>query len=89
MLSELLSMALSIEEDTVLVSMLPLRALVPMLGLNGQGEELVRAWLGCSSYGLPFSVLFGACLGWNVTFVRKGVSDELSWVSPDELSGLT
>ena len=39
--------------------------------------------------GLVFLVIFGACLGWNVAFVCKGLFDGLSWVEPDELSGLT
>lgn len=65
-----------------------LRALVPIRDLNGQGEESVRAWLGWSPHGLVSSMLFGAVLGWNVTFVRKCLSDGLSWVGPDELSGL-
>lgn len=81
-------MALGIEEESVLVSMLPLRALVSIPDLNGHGGELARAWLGWSSHGLVFSMLFGACLGWYVTFVRKGFSDGLSWVGPDEFSGL-
>lgn len=65
-----------------------LRALVPIFDMVGHGGELVRVWLGWSSYGLVFSMLFGACLGWNVAFLRKGFFDGLSWVGPDELSGL-
>lgn len=48
-----------------------------MLGLGG---SLAAWWSRC---------FFGAVWGWNVTFVRKGLSDGLSWVSPDELSCLT
>nr|DAQ23488.1 MAG TPA: hypothetical protein [Caudoviricetes sp.] len=66
-----------------------LRALVPVPGLNGQGGELVCAWLGWFSRRLAFSMLFVAVLGWNVAFVRKGLFDGLSWVDLDELSCLT
>ena len=83
------SMALSIGVDAVWVSMLPYGPWSRYPIWLGHGGELVRAWLGWSSHGLVFSMLFGACWGWNVAFVRKGLSDGLSWVSPDELSGLT
>ena len=82
-------MALSIEEESVLVSMLPFGPWYRSPTGIGQGGELVRAWLGWFSHGLVFSMLFGAVLCWNVAFVRKGLSDGLSWVGPDELSGLT
>lgn len=81
-------MALSKEEDTGFTSVLPFGPWSRYPIWSGHGGELIRAWLGWSSHGLVFSVLFGACLGWNVTFLRKGLSDGLSWVSPDELSGL-
>nr|UVN01761.1 MAG: hypothetical protein [Bacteriophage sp.] len=82
-------MALGIEVDAVLVSMLPFGPWVRFPTWMEHGGELVRVWLGWSSHGLLFSMLFGAVLGWNVTFVREGLSDGLSWVDPDELSGLT
>lgn len=83
-----LSMALSIEVGDVLVSMLPYGPWSRFPTDKGHGGELVRAWLGRFSHGLVFSMLFGAVLDWNVVFVRKGLSDGLSWVDPDELSGL-
>ena len=82
-------MAPSIEVDAVLVSMLPFGPWSRFSTGKGHGGELVRAWLGWFSYGLAFSMLFVAVLGWNVASVRKGLSDGLSWVSPDELSCLT
>ena len=82
-------MALSIEVDAVLVSMLPFGPWSRFSTGKGHGGELVHAWLGCSSHGLVFSMLFGAVLDWNVTFVRKDLSTGLSWVSPDKLSCLT
>lgn len=66
-----------------------LRALVPIPDWSGHGGELVRAWLGWLSRCLVSSMLFGACWSWNVTCLRKGLSDGLPYVSPDELSGLT
>ena len=53
-------MALSIEVATVLVSMLPFGPWSRYSIWSGHGGELVRAWLGWSSYGLVFSMLFGA-----------------------------
>ena len=82
-------MALGIEVEYRLGFDTALRALVPIPDWMEHRGELVRAWLGWSSYGLVFSMLFGAVLGWNVSLLRKGLSDGLSWVSPDELSGLT
>lgn len=82
-------MALSIEVDAALVSMLPFGPWSRFPVWIWQGEELVCVWLGWSSHGLVFSMLFDAVLGWNVTFVRKGLFNGLSWVGPDELSGLT
>lgn len=82
-------MALSIGEDTGLVSMLPFGPWSRYLNRLGHGGELVGVWFGWFSYGLVFSMLFGAFLCRNVAFLRKGLSDRLSLVSPDELSGLT
>ena len=82
-------MALSIEVDAVWGSMLPFG---PWPRFSACGEhvgELVGACLGWPSHGLSFSMLFGACSGWNVIFLRKGLFDGLSRVSLDELSGLT
>ncbi len=81
-------MALSIEEDTSLVSMLPFGPWSRYSIWSWHGGELVGAWLWWFSHGLVSSVLFGACLGWNVAFLRKGLFDGLLWVGPDELSGL-
>ena len=72
-------MALSIEVDSVLVSMLPFGPWSRYPIWLGHGGELVRAWLGWFSYGLVFSMLFRCFLGWNVTFLRKGLFDGLSW----------
>ena len=82
-------MALGIEVDAVLVSMLPFGPWSRFSPGKGHGGELVRVWLGWPAYGLVFSMLFGACLGRSIVLVRKGLSDGLSWGSPDELSGLT
>ena len=82
-------MALSKEEDTGFTSVLPFGPWSRYPIWSRLGGELVRAWLGWSSHGLVFSMLFGAFLDWNVAFLRKGLFDELSWVGPDELSGLT
>lgn len=81
-------MALSKEEDTGFTSVLPFGPWPRYPIWLRHGGEFVRAWLGWPSYGLVFSMLFDACLGWNVAFLRKGLFDGLSWVSPDELSGL-
>ncbi|UVX34656.1 MAG: hypothetical protein [Namikivirus tsukuho] len=81
------AMALGIEVDAVLAPMPPFGPWSRLSTGKGQGGELARAWLGCSSHGLVSSMLFGAVLGWNVTFVRKCLSDGLSWVDPDELIG--
>ena len=84
-------MAQGIEEDTVLVSMLPFGPWSRFRDRERHGEELVIAWLGWSSHclhGFP-RCFFGAFSCWNVALVREGVSDGLSWVGPDELSGLT
>ena len=53
-------MALSIEEDTGLVSMLPFGPWSRYPIRLGHGGGLVRAWLGWFSCGLVFSMLFGA-----------------------------
>lgn len=82
------SMALSIEEDTGFASMPPFGPWFRYPTWSGHGGGLACAWLGWFSYGLVFSMLFGACLGWNVAFVREGLFTGLSWVGPDELSGL-
>lgn len=66
-----------------------LRALARFSTGLGHGEELVRVWLGWFSRCLVFSRLFGAVWGCNVAFLRKCLSGGLSWVGPDELSGLT
>lgn len=84
-------MALGKEEDMVLVSLLPFGPWSRFHDWEGHGEELARAWLGWVSHclrGFP-RCFFGAFPCWNVAFVRKGLSDGLSWVGPDELSGLT
>lgn len=81
-------MALSREDGYGLGFGVALRALVPVLDWMEHGGESVRAWLGWSSRFLAFSMLFGAFLCWNVAFVREGLSDGLSCVGPDELSGL-
>lgn len=67
-----------------------LRALVPILDL-GWGIEESWSMLG---FGGSFTAWCSRCfLGafscWKVTFLRKSLFDGLSWVGPDELSGLT
>nr|DAT45570.1 MAG TPA: hypothetical protein [Caudoviricetes sp.] len=57
------SMALGIEEESVLVSMLPYGPWSRVPTDKGHGGELARAWLGCSSYGLVFSMPFRCCFG--------------------------
>lgn len=81
-------MALGIEVDGVLVSMLPFGPWSRFPTGKGHGGGLARSWLWCSSHGLVASLPFRCFLGWSVAFVCKGLSDGLSWVDPDELSGL-
>ena len=86
-------MALGIEADSVLVSMLPFG---PWFRYpTGRGMERSGSVLGLGGrlaawcfHGFP-RCFFGAFLCWNVTFVRECLSDGLSYVGPDELSGLT
>lgn len=81
-------MARSIEEDIVLAFDAALRALVPIHGLDRAWRRvgLCLAWVVLSRLGVLDA--FRCFLCWNVAFVRKGLSDGLSWVGPDELSGL-
>lgn len=81
-------MALSREVDTGFTSVLPFGPWSRYPNWSEHGGELVRAWPGWSSHGLVLSMLFGAFPCRNVTFVRKGLSDGLSWIGPDELSDL-
>ena len=66
-----------------------LRALVSVPDRIEAGRRVGRclAWVVLSR--LASRCFFGAVLGWNVASVRKGLSDGLLWVDPDELSGLT
>lgn len=86
-------MARGKERDVVLVSMLPFGPWTWLRDWKEHGEWLVLSWLGWSLavwclHGFP-RCFFGAFSFWNVVFAREGLSDGLSWVGPDELSGLT
>ena len=81
-------MALGIEADDVLVSMLPYGPWSRFSTWMGMEESWSVLGLGGLLAAWCPPCFFGAFSCRNVTFVRKGLSDGLSWVSPDELSGL-
>nr|DAG02709.1 MAG TPA: Mitochondrial ribosomal protein L37 [Myoviridae sp. ctCpP1] len=56
-------MALSKEEDTGFASVLPFGPWSRYPTWLWHGGELVRAWLGWSSHGLVFSMLFRCLFG--------------------------
>nr|DAP05085.1 MAG TPA: hypothetical protein [Caudoviricetes sp.] len=81
-------MALGKEEDTGFTSVLPFGPWSRYPTCRGAWRRVGPCLAWVVSHGLVFSMLFGACLGWNVAFLREGLFDGLSWVGPNELSGL-